>query len=264
MFKKLASAFKTTPLVIALVLTFGLSYAYAAWSEPTATPPGGNVAAPINTGSAAQTKTGSLGVGSANAPAHTLEVNGAVSLNGYYSGEPNSSGGLILNHSTGVSGKEASIEYYGSGRSIIGPDGNEQSIAFRFINDNDGIGFVNNTVSRNISLYGYINSVPVTPLTFDSSGNTTVNGKATASDFCTTSGKCLSASGGANIQGNVTFYYQASGTSGATNIGQHVFCALSAYGQWGNNYAQVYKSGNDWILYNYNGEINVDGAVCLD
>ncbi len=198
MFKKLASAFKTTPLVLALLLTFGLSYAYAAWSEPTATPPGGNVAAPINTGSAAQTKTGSLGVGSANAPAHTLEVNGAVSLNGYYSGEPNSSGGLILNHSTGVSGKEASIEYYGSGRSIIGPDGNEQSIAFRFINDNDGIGFVNNTVSRNISLYGYINSVPVTPLTFDSSGNTTVNGKATASDFCTTSGKCLSAAASSN------------------------------------------------------------------
>ncbi len=59
-FYRIASAFKTTPLVLALLLTFGLSYAYASWSEPTATPPGGNADAPINVGSAAQKKIGGL------------------------------------------------------------------------------------------------------------------------------------------------------------------------------------------------------------
>lgn len=46
-------------LVLALVLSFGLSYVYA-WTAPTATPPGGNTAAPINTGSTNQIKIGGL------------------------------------------------------------------------------------------------------------------------------------------------------------------------------------------------------------
>ena len=49
-------------LSIALTLALGANYLYAAWSGPTATPPGGNVAPPINTSSTAQTKTGDLTV----------------------------------------------------------------------------------------------------------------------------------------------------------------------------------------------------------
>jgi len=47
-------------LSIALTLALGANYLYAAWSGPTATPPGGNVAPPINTSATAQTKTGNL------------------------------------------------------------------------------------------------------------------------------------------------------------------------------------------------------------
>lgn len=42
---------------LAVVLSFGISYVYA-WVAPTSTPPGGNVAAPINIGSVTQTKIG--------------------------------------------------------------------------------------------------------------------------------------------------------------------------------------------------------------
>lgn len=44
-------------ITLAIVLSLGLSFVYA-WTAPTMTPPGANVAAPINTGSTAQTKTG--------------------------------------------------------------------------------------------------------------------------------------------------------------------------------------------------------------
>lgn len=53
------SAFKVSSL--AIVLSFGLSYALA-WTAPSATPPTGNVSAPLNTSSTAQVKTGVLTV----------------------------------------------------------------------------------------------------------------------------------------------------------------------------------------------------------
>jgi len=61
MLKQLLSTAKV--VLLALVLSFGLSYALA-WTAPTATPPGANVAAPINAGNTAQEKTGGLTVGS--------------------------------------------------------------------------------------------------------------------------------------------------------------------------------------------------------
>lgn len=48
-------------LVLALILSLGLNFAYA-WVAPTAPPPNGNADAPITTGSTAQTKTGTLTV----------------------------------------------------------------------------------------------------------------------------------------------------------------------------------------------------------
>ncbi len=53
---------QTTKIIsLATVLSFGLSYVYA-WTAPTATPPGGNTAAPINTSATAQVKGGGLSV----------------------------------------------------------------------------------------------------------------------------------------------------------------------------------------------------------
>ena len=63
MIKRIAAALKTTPLALALVFFFGLSYAYASWTAPTATPPNGNTPTPINVGSTAQTKAGPLTLG---------------------------------------------------------------------------------------------------------------------------------------------------------------------------------------------------------
>ena len=46
-------------IILALALSIGISYV-SAWTAPTATPPSSNVAAPINVGSTAQTKTGDI------------------------------------------------------------------------------------------------------------------------------------------------------------------------------------------------------------
>ena len=46
-------------IALAVVFSFGLSYVYA-WTAPTATPPTGNVSAPINTGDNTQYKAGNL------------------------------------------------------------------------------------------------------------------------------------------------------------------------------------------------------------
>lgn len=60
---------KTVPLLIGvLTLTFLIIFLVFAWTEPTSAPPGGNVDAPINTGSAEQTKTGGLGLGDSTTP----------------------------------------------------------------------------------------------------------------------------------------------------------------------------------------------------
>lgn len=46
-------------LLLATILSLGIGYALA-WTAPTTTPPGGNVSAPINTGSTDQTKLGDI------------------------------------------------------------------------------------------------------------------------------------------------------------------------------------------------------------
>lgn len=67
--------------VLAIVLSFGLSYALA-WTAPTTTPPGGNVSAPINTGADLQTKEGNLSV--ANLGANTITLTGTATVNDVY------------------------------------------------------------------------------------------------------------------------------------------------------------------------------------
>lgn len=51
-----------------------LAYLVFAWSEPTTSPPGGNVYAPLNTGPSAQTKSGSLTIqGNISSPGNQKE-----------------------------------------------------------------------------------------------------------------------------------------------------------------------------------------------
>ena len=62
-------------LVLAVTLSFGLSYVYG-WTAPTQVAPGGNIATPINTSTSSQVKTGGLGV--TNLLADTLNVFGVA------------------------------------------------------------------------------------------------------------------------------------------------------------------------------------------
>lgn len=71
--KQIFSALKVT--VLAIVLSFGLSYVYA-WTVPTTVPPTGNVSVPLNTSGTAQAKAGSLGIGMTVAPTFPLSVKG--------------------------------------------------------------------------------------------------------------------------------------------------------------------------------------------
>lgn len=75
---------------LAIVLSFGLSYVYA-WTAPTATPPNGNISAPINTSAVSQTKAGDIAINNAG---HFLDTgttipetpaggSGAIALNGW-------------------------------------------------------------------------------------------------------------------------------------------------------------------------------------
>lgn len=81
-------------LITGIILTLGLSISLqsllAAWTPPTAVPPGSNTQPPINEGSADQAKLGGLsigggfavdgnvGIGLAGAPTVALEVNGNI------------------------------------------------------------------------------------------------------------------------------------------------------------------------------------------
>jgi len=62
---------------------FGASVMIArAWTGPTATPPGSNVAAPLNVGTNAQFKGGGLAIGQTLLPVFTFEANGSSLING--------------------------------------------------------------------------------------------------------------------------------------------------------------------------------------
>lgn len=76
--KQILSALKVSAL--AVVLSFGISYALA-WVAPSVAPPNGNVAAPINTSATAQTKLGPFTIGTTTATS-TLTVIGNVNTTG--------------------------------------------------------------------------------------------------------------------------------------------------------------------------------------
>lgn len=69
-------------LAIIVGLGVALNFVFAAWSEPTALPPAGNVEAPINVGAATQYKSGALGVGGLLAAYGNVEVSGTVKISG--------------------------------------------------------------------------------------------------------------------------------------------------------------------------------------
>ena len=71
------------PVALLLFVLFGASMVAHAWTGPTGTAPGNNVAAPVNVGSTAQYKSGNLGVGQTTLPVFTFESNGSSLINGH-------------------------------------------------------------------------------------------------------------------------------------------------------------------------------------
>ena len=67
-------------VVLASLLSVGFTYIYASWSEPTMSPPLGNVAAPVNVGSSIQTKQGGLVVSGGVASGGATTVPGDVCI----------------------------------------------------------------------------------------------------------------------------------------------------------------------------------------
>lgn len=103
--------------LLALSLSFGLSFVYA-WTTPAVTAPGGNVAAPINTSATTQTKTGDLTVNKISANTHCIGADcrtawpsvagvgdnmgdqiarGALNMNGNWLTSPNTWGQYVQN-----------------------------------------------------------------------------------------------------------------------------------------------------------------------
>ena len=69
--------------VISVIVGLGVNIVFAAWSSPSQTPPGGDIAAPINISDADQYKDGKLRIGSVGSPGgYTLYVDGDSFVNG--------------------------------------------------------------------------------------------------------------------------------------------------------------------------------------
>jgi|SRR3989344_682761 len=82
-------------LTLAVILSIGIGYAYAAWAPPTAAPTGGNAEAPVNVGGAGQVKSGALTVGQLLTAYGTLRV-------GSYTTEAPPVDGMIVKGNVGI------------------------------------------------------------------------------------------------------------------------------------------------------------------
>ena len=105
-----------------LVLSTSLSFLAFAWTAPSSTPPNGNVAAPVNTGSTTQTKSGGLnvsgnvGVGTSS-PGYKLDVNGSLGVRSTADFITSATGNRTVRFGYENSKNYARILAYGSGAS---------------------------------------------------------------------------------------------------------------------------------------------------
>ncbi|KKT09763.1 MAG: hypothetical protein UV86_C0002G0006 [Candidatus Nomurabacteria bacterium GW2011_GWB1_43_20] len=191
--KNIIQALKVVAL--ALILSFGISYVYA-WTAPTMTPPNGNVSAPINTSSTAQTKSGGLTVGSITAPSHCI---GASCITSWPTGGGVTppAGSEFLNTSATAQTKAGWLKAVG---------GNGGDLASRI-----GVGnnwWMSENTNGNYAIHR--NGVG-DKLTMDTSGNVVLAGGLTAAGLNTAG--TVTASG--NIQGQHIKFPGVGGDSGA-------------------------------------------------
>lgn len=123
MLKKQISSKRVSLIFGILVICFLVVFYIFAWTEPIVSPPGGNVAAPLNTSGTGQTKTGWLAFpvfyDSTDYPSYFIDPQGAVGgasvkVKGYIQAEggyKSSIGGVVY---TGLT-KTINVVYYQSG-----------------------------------------------------------------------------------------------------------------------------------------------------
>ena len=150
--------------VVGIVMGLSLQFTRA-WVEPTIAPPGGNIGAPINTGSSTQTKTG------------PVAFNGATAMAGIgVFGTGTTSGGWFYGDGLG-SGNALTIGTYGTGKALSAYEGTS------FFEDAVGIGEGTTTISAGLLL--------------------DVHGKVGASEYCDQNGancKAATSLGGPKYQ----------------------------------------------------------------
>lgn len=115
---KILNALKVS--MLALVLTLGLSYVYA-WTAPTQAPTGGNIDVPLNTGSTAQAKSGTLQVSGLGAGAPYFAGYGIVTTNvsGIYSQATGSTANGVFGY-TPLTGNGVFGDAGGAGNGVYG------------------------------------------------------------------------------------------------------------------------------------------------
>ncbi|MBX4215629.1 hypothetical protein KW797_01630 [Candidatus Parcubacteria bacterium] len=139
------------PLLLAIVLSLGVSYVYA-WTGPTATPPAENTPPPLNVGSVSQVKTGGIWAGS-------LGADGALQVNG-----PGGYGPLYV-RSWGLDGTGDLYIEPDAGRNLLLSDtGNGTGIfqatfgKYRFLVGSVGIGVQNPAAGTKLDVAGQVNA----------------------------------------------------------------------------------------------------------
>lgn len=201
MIKRISSALKTTPLVLALILSFGLSYAYASWTEPAGAPPSANADAPINAGATAQTKTGALTAG-------TLTSTGNVSA----AGSVTASNGLSVSNAGGL-------------YTYITLHDDESPNGVKYIHANSNV-------------IGFLNGIGSWIQYWNDNGDSYQVGNSNANDYYIRSiGKWASSLGGGGSAGRL--YQGGSWASnsfycdpGYTLVGYHFDCGCSNNANW--------------------------------
>ena len=144
-------------VLVGVVAVLAVVVEASAWSGPTANPPSGNVAAPINVGSASQTKNGSLGVnglavfGNSLLQASSYLNWGAVAgVNGY--GIRDNAGTLEFKNSGGSWASLQSIVY-----GLMGGGGSWAASGSNIYNSNAGnVGINTSNPQQKLDVNGYV------------------------------------------------------------------------------------------------------------
>ncbi|MBU1074543.1 hypothetical protein KJ705_00505 [Patescibacteria group bacterium] len=146
--------------VLSLAVGLGVNMVFAAWTTPSESPPGGDIAAPINVSGADQGKIGGLRLGSSNLPPapYMLYVDGDVFVEG--SIVPGSAGSYTIGNETVGSWDELWLNSDADGGILEnGIHFADPSVGIRYDTANNRFDFYKDSVVLSIGDNGDLNTV---------------------------------------------------------------------------------------------------------